>query len=116
MIYFFYSKINKIDVLVETEPDEKTEDNYPELIPDVSIQLNKFNELNFSQMITEIKNLGFDLDNNLISYWSPSSDMFVICGKDPLPKNITMISEDFKSAKWVKKIKKIPINFFIIFK
>lgn len=65
------------------------------------IQLNKNNEVNFSQMINDIKKLGFDLDNNLISYWSPTSDMYIVCGKDPLPKNITMIYDDFRESKWV---------------
>lgn len=91
-----------MDVMVETEYEEKIEDNYPELIPDVPVTINKNNELNFSQVVLEIKKMGFDLDNNLISYWSPSSDMYIVCGKDPLPKNITLIHEDYKSENMVK--------------
>lgn len=93
--------MQKIDVEIDAESDEKTDEYYPELIPDVPIQINKNGEINFSLMIAEIKKLGFDLDNNLISYWSPSSDMFVVCGKDPLPKNITMIQDDYHSSRLV---------------
>ena len=53
-------------------------------------------------MIIEIKKLGFDMDNNLISYWSPTSEMYIVCGKDPLPKNITMLYDDFKTSKSVR--------------
>lgn len=94
---------------METETDEKNEETYPELIPDVPIQIGKNNELNFSQMITEVKKLGFDLENNLISYWSPSSDMYVVCGKDPLPKNISMIGEDYRDSKCVTQTHKFKI-------
>ena len=54
-------------------------------------------------MIIEIKKLGFDMDNNLISYWSPTSEMYIVCGKDPLPKNITMLYDDFKTFSLKKK-------------
>lgn len=87
--------------MIETEYEEKIENNYPELLPDVPVTLTKANELNFSQLVLEIKKMGFDLDNNLISYWSPSSEMYIVCGKDPLPKNITLIPEDFKSSNQV---------------
>ena len=39
--------------------------------------------------------MGFLVENCMISYWSPSSEMYVFCGYDPVPKYIGIPFEDF---------------------
>jgi hypothetical protein len=65
----------------------------------------KGGELNFSRLVQSIKDLGFDLENNLISYWSPTSEMYVFCGKDPLAPRITIAKEDYEDSDSYNMVK-----------
>ena len=103
-ITYFFNQIDKIDVLLQNESEDQWGDNYPELIPDIQIQLDENNEINLNNIITQLKNFGFDLNDCLISYWSPSTEAYIICGADPIPKNITLIREDFINYKYVFKL------------
>lgn len=86
-----------MDVILtfEADNDDPETINIPELIPYVPAQINKNKEIDFSKLVQEIKEMGFDLDNNLISYWSQSSQMYVFCGREPLPQRITILNEDY---------------------
>jgi len=39
--------------------------------------------------------MGFPIDSTTVSYYSPSSEMFVFCGHVPLPKDTIIFYDDF---------------------
>lgn len=84
--------------------NEEGKESIPYEIPEITGVI-KSGELNFSQFIQSIKDIGFDLDNHLISYWSPTSEMNVFCGKDPLAPRITIAKEDYESGYVILDIK-----------
>lgn len=108
-IFFFYLsfaflKQKKLTVLILITSEDGKE-SIPYEIPNM-IGVIKSGELNFSQLIQNIKDIGFDLDNHLISYWSPTSEMNVFCGKDPLAPRITISKEDYYESEYVLQANK----------
>ena len=93
---FAFIKQKKILTVLISITSEDGKESIPYEIPEIAGVI-KSGDLNFSQLIQSIKEIGFDLDNHLISYWSPTSEMNVFCGKDPLAPRITVSKEDYDS-------------------
>ena len=48
--------------------------------------------------------MGFPIDSTLISYYSPTSEMYVFCGYVPIPKSTIIYYDDFYECGEVKKL------------
>lgn len=58
-----------------------------------------------------LKKIGFPIDQNMVHYWCPDGEMFVYCGTDPLPEDITIPIEDYSNFNELKiKCKENPIS------
>jgi hypothetical protein len=58
--------------------------NEKELIPSVRVKFRENNDVDFCDLVKTIKAMGFPVDKNMIYYYSPSNDLNVFCGRDPL--------------------------------
>jgi len=52
-----------------------------------------------------LKKIGFPIDQNMVHYWCPDAEMFVYCGTDPLPEDITIPIEDYSNFNEVFRTK-----------
>ncbi|KAL4493620.1 hypothetical protein ABPG72_004113 [Tetrahymena utriculariae] len=103
-------KITKDIILVHIE---KTQKKITELIPDYDISqfLNSNNEIILGDLISSLKETGFPIDQNMVHYWCPEAEMFIYCGFDPLPEDITIPLEDYSNYNEIKiKCKENPIS------
>jgi len=65
-----------------------------ELLKDVRTNYKKNGDLDLPDLIKKLKETGFPLDKNMISYYSPVQDMSVYCGNDPLPTSIVIPAKE----------------------
>ncbi|EGR33086.1 hypothetical protein IMG5_062080 [Ichthyophthirius multifiliis] len=110
-IYFFFFilrgkliqlkqiKINIILVIIE-----KNQKKITELIPQFNIDnfINDNNEIQLCQLINQLKQMGFPINKNMIYYFCQDAQIFINCGFDPLPDNITIPQEDYKNFTELK--------------
>jgi hypothetical protein len=64
-----------------------------ELIPKVEIDkrhMNTANEILLSCIINFLKECGYPLENSMIWYYSKTAELWIYCGNDPLPMNISV--------------------------
>jgi len=69
-----------VDVVLQFIPK-----NERELIPNQKLQLKANNEIDLGDLMKTLKMKGFPIDQTMISYYSPTLDLFVYCGTEPLP-------------------------------
>lgn len=83
---------------------EKTQKKITELIPDFDIGafININHEIILGELITALKKIGFPIDSNMVHYWCPDAEMFIYCGTDPLPEDITIPVDDYQDFNEVK--------------
>lgn len=67
------------------------------MIPDFDIGpcINANNEISLGDLIQSLKKTGFPIDQNMVYYWCPDAEMFIYCGSDPLPEDITIPIDDY---------------------
>jgi len=58
-----------------------------EFIPNVRVLVRENGDVDFCELLKTLKTMCFPIENNMISYYSYSSDMYVYCGNDPVPPN-----------------------------
>jgi len=71
---------SSIDVFLTFVPS-----NEREMIPNVPITYCEDGGINLLSLINRLKEDGFPIANSMIYYYSPSSDIYYYCGKDPNP-------------------------------
>ncbi len=79
------------------------------MVPELDVTLNANKELNLSKLLKKLKDMGFRVENHMISYWSASTEGYIFCGYEPLPLYVYVPPEDFYNNQEVKKIKYIPV-------
>lgn len=70
-----------VDVVVIFLPKHEKE-----LIPNVRVLMKENNDIDLADLVKSLSFMGFPVERNMISYYSYTSDLFVYCGKDPLPE------------------------------
>jgi hypothetical protein len=78
--------------------------NEKELAPNVAATFLPSGDLDFSKLITTLKDDGFPIENCHISYYCPILDIYINCGKDPLPRKIIMRAHSIASETGRKMI------------
>lgn len=73
-----------------------------EKIPNIAVTLTSQQEINLFELLNYIKTLGFPIDGNMISYYSATSEMFVYCGNDPIPKRTFVPVVDLENHRQLK--------------
>jgi len=68
--------------------------NEKEYIPNVPIKKTQSGDIILAQLISHLKEMGFPLEKNVVSYYSQGSDLYVYSGIDPLPVSALIPASD----------------------
>ena len=60
------------------------------MFKNMDIKTDASGNLRLAPLLEDIKNLGFDMKNHVVSYFSDQDEVFVFVGKDPVPANSTI--------------------------
>ena len=71
------------------------ENQTKEMFRDFPFEKNQNGDLLLSPMIESIRQKGFPVRNNLISYWSEAHKCFTFVSADPIPEDYTIRYSDY---------------------
>jgi hypothetical protein len=80
---------DEIDVILIQLPKYEKEK-----IPNVKASFRPNGDLDLTKLIIALKQMDYPVDMNMIFYYSPNTDMYVYCGKEPLHQNTFLPSQE----------------------
>lgn len=79
-----------------------------ELIPNVRVLMKENNDIDLVDLIKSLSFMGFPVDGNMISYYSYTSDLYVFCGRDPLPEHSVLPGREIGLSSDRSQVKHFP--------
>jgi hypothetical protein len=80
---------DEVDVILIQLPK-----NEKEKIPNVKASFRQNGDLDLTKLVQNLKQMDYPLDMNMIFYYSPNTDMYIYCGKEPLHHNTFVPSQE----------------------
>jgi hypothetical protein len=80
---------DEIDVILVQLPKYEKEK-----IPNVKASFRTTGDLDLTKLVQNLKQMDYPLDMNMIFYYSPITDMYIYCGKEPLHHNTFVPAQD----------------------
>jgi hypothetical protein len=99
-VFRFIDSLNsQIDVILMQLPK-----NEKEKIPNVKASFRQNGDLDLTKLVQTLKMMDYPLDMNMIFFYSPNTEMYIYCGKEPLhhmtfvPAQDILTNEDRKEV------------------
>ena len=75
-----------------------------EYIPNIKVFRRENEDIDLAKLVQSLKNTGFPVDGNIVSYYSYMSDMYVYCGSDPIPAESSIPSSEVAETAGNKQV------------
>ena len=86
------NELTSVDVELKFGGQSKYEVELVCGIKEPHLILNSGSEIIIAGIVNHLKNLGYPLDHSMVWYFSPTANVNVFCGNDPLPASISVPS------------------------